>query len=111
VGLVVAVAAQVVLFTVVGSCLLASIGTAQWLELRNHVPHAGRWIAGTAAAWCIALAAFAAISTPLWQEGQATWLRVVIGVLAGLVMAVTMAAVTGLVMRSLLRGLPSTSRR
>ena len=100
------VAAQVLAVAVVGSSLLLSIGTAQWLELRNHVSHASRWIWGSAAAWCIALAVFAAISTPLWQEGQSTWRRVAIGVLAGAAMAVTMAAVTGRVMHGLLRAVP-----
>jgi hypothetical protein len=97
------VAAQVVVFALVGSGLLASIGTAQWLELRHHVPRAGRWVWGTAAAWCAALAVFAAISTPLWQEGQSVGLRVLIGVVAGAAMAVTMSAVTRAVMRGLLR--------
>lgn len=96
-------ALQVPLFVVLGLCLLVSIGTAQWLELRHHVPHAGRWVLGTAAAWAAALAVFVAISTPLWQEGQELWLRIAIGLLAGLAMAVTMAALTGRVMRGLLR--------
>lgn len=97
------VVAQVAFFVVVGVPLLVSIGTAQWVELRHHVPRAGRWIVGTAGAWAAALAVFALISTPLWQEGQSVGLRVLIGVFAGLVMAVVMAVVTGLVMRGLLR--------
>ncbi|HET8987790.1 MAG TPA: hypothetical protein VFN43_04690 [Humibacillus sp.] len=95
-------AVVVPLFILLGLALLTSIGTAQWLELRHHVAHAGRWIVGTTAAWLVALGVFVAISTPLWQEGQSLGLRIAIGLLAGLVMAVTMAAVTGRVMRSLL---------
>jgi hypothetical protein len=96
-------ASQVVFFVVIGSILLAAIGTAQWVELRRHVPGSRRWIVGTAGAWAAALAAFGMISTPLWQEGQSVTLRVLIGVFAGLVMAVVMALVTGIVMRILLR--------
>lgn len=96
-------ALQVPLFVVLGLALLLSIGTAQWLELRHHVARAGRWIVGTATAWAVALGVFVAISTPLWQEGQALWLRIAIGLLAGVAMAVTMAVVTGRVMRGLLR--------
>ena len=54
-----------------------------------------RWIAVTALAWCLALGVFFAIAPPLWHEGQALWLTILIGAAAGLAMAVTMAAVTG----------------
>lgn len=103
------VVTQVLLFVVVGLCLLATIGTAQWVELRRHVDRAGRWILGTAAAWAAALATFGLISTPLWQEGQSVELRILIGVSAGLVMAVVMALITGVVMRALLTG-PASAR-
>lgn len=89
------IGAQIGVFGSSGMLLLLSIGTAQWLELRRHVAHAWRWIAVTALAWCLALAVFFAIATPLWHEGQALWATLVIGVGAGLVMAFTMAAVTG----------------
>ena len=96
------VVAQVVFFVVTGSAMLASIGTAQWVELRRHVSRAGRWIIGTAAAWATALAVFGLISTPLWQEGQSVGLRIAIGMFAGLVMAVVMAFITGRIMQGLL---------
>ena len=44
------VPAQALLLTVVAVVLLLSIGTAQWVELRRHVPRAGWWILGTAVA-------------------------------------------------------------
>jgi hypothetical protein len=78
-----------------GVILLASIGTTQWLVLRRHRPHSAWWIATTAGAWLLGLAAFLAIATPLWQPGQSIVLIILIGVLAGLVMATTVAAVTG----------------
>ena len=80
---------------VLGAGLLLSIGTAQWWLLRRQVPRAWRWIAGTAAAWVTALGVFTAVTTPLWQPGQSTGLIVLIGVIGGLVMAATMAAITG----------------
>lgn len=85
------------------TALLCSIGFAQWLELRHHLARSGRWVAGTAAAWCLGLAVFFAVAAPLWQEGQALWLTVLIGVFAGALMAVSMALVTGLVLVRMLR--------
>lgn len=81
-----------------GIALLASIGVAQWLELRRHIPHSWPWIPGTAAAWSVGLVIFLAISTPLWQPGQPPSLIALIGVFAGIAMAVGMAMVTGLVL-------------
>lgn len=102
--------AQVLLIAGVGLCVLFTIGAAQWVELRHHLDRAGRWILGTAAAWGTALAVFALISTPLWQEGQSMAVRILIGVFAGLAMAVVMALITGLVMRALLTGHASARR-
>ncbi|MEU4689935.1 hypothetical protein [Actinoplanes sp. NPDC023714] len=75
--------------------LLNTIGVAQWTVLRGRVPRAGRWIAYSAAAWLAGLIVFTLFSTPLWQPGQPLPLIVAIGVAGGLLMAVTMAAVTG----------------
>jgi hypothetical protein len=62
--------------------LLASIGFAQWIELRHHVERAGRWILGSAVAWLVGLAVFFAVASPLWRTGQSMALVVAIGVLA-----------------------------
>lgn len=94
---------QVAVGALAGAALLCSIGSAQWLELRRHLRRSGWWVAGTAAAWCLGLAVFFAVATPLWQPGQALWLTVLIGVVAGALMAVSMAAVTGLVLVRMLR--------
>jgi hypothetical protein len=82
--------------TIGGLVLVASIGTAQWLVLRRHVPRAWRWIPATAAAWLAGLGVFVAVATPLWQPGQPSWLIALIGAAGGLAMAATVAAVTGL---------------
>lgn len=88
---------------VLGAALLCTIGVVQWLELRRHLPRAGRWIAATAVAWCLGLLAFTAITSPLWQPGQDAVLIVAIGAVGGLAMAATMAAVTGWALVRLVR--------
>uniref|UniRef100_UPI0015FEE894 hypothetical protein n=1 Tax=Nocardioides pelophilus TaxID=2172019 RepID=UPI0015FEE894 len=94
---------QGVLFPVLGVALLCTIGAAQWVELRHHVPRAGRWIGWTAVAWLCALGAFLAIASPLWHEGQGLAYGIAVGVVAGVVMAAVQAVVTGWGLVRLLR--------
>jgi hypothetical protein len=86
---------MIAVVAVAGTVLLCSIGTAQWLVLRRHRPHAAWWIPVTAGAWLVGLGVFLAIATPLWHPGQSVVLIAATGVLAGLVMAATVAAATG----------------
>lgn len=78
-----------------GMAVLLSIGTAQWLVLRYHVANAHRWVWATGVAWGVALLVFLVVATPLWQPGQGLAARVLIGALGGLLMAATMAVITG----------------
>lgn len=78
-----------------GSVLLVSIGVAQWTVLRHEVRGAGHWVWITAVGWGAGLAAFGAVTSPLWQEGQAPAVVAAVGVLGGVVMAAVMAAATG----------------
>jgi hypothetical protein len=78
-----------------GTVLLLSIGLAQAYVLKDLLSGAGWWIVANATAWVAGLSAFMLVSTPLWQPGQTWPLVALIGVLAGAVMAATMAAVTG----------------
>lgn len=78
-----------------GACLLATIGTAQWLVLRRARPRCAWWIATTAAAWAGGLLVFLALATPLWQPEQPLPLTIAIGVLGGRAMAATVAGLTG----------------
>ncbi len=96
---------------VAGVLLLGSIGFAQWLELRRHLARSGWWILGSAAAWCVGLGVFFAVATPLWQPGQPLPLIVAIGVLAGILMAASMAAVSGLALVRLLGSQPTDRTR
>jgi hypothetical protein len=87
---------------VLGTALLASIGTAQWLILRHFVDRAARWIAATAVAWTAGLAAFLGFVMPLWKPGQAMVLVVAIGVTGGLLMAGVTSAITGHALRRMI---------
>jgi hypothetical protein len=93
--------------TLLAAGLLGSIGTAQWLVLRRHLSGPASWIAWTAAAWLMGLAVFMIIASPLWHEGQALWLTITVGVVAGSAMAATVVAVTGLGLIRVLRGRPT----
>jgi len=83
--------------------LLGSIGTAQWSVLRGELASAGMWVPATAMAWIAGLLAFLGVATPLWEPGQPLGPTIAIGALAGLVMAVVVAAVTGAAFIRLLR--------
>lgn len=92
-----------VLLAAVGAVvLLGSIGTAQWLVLRHAIPRSASWVLTTAGAWLAGLAVFMVVATPLWHEGQSPVLAVAIGLGAGLLMAATVAATTGLALCRLL---------
>lgn len=96
------VAVLVVGGTVGALVLLASIGIGQWWELRHCLPHSGSWVLTTAGAWAVGLAAFMAVAMPLWHEGQSVAQVAVVGLLGALVMAATVAALTGLALIRLL---------
>jgi len=96
-------AVLVIVGLILGSALLASIGTAQWLVLRTVLPRSASWIVSTAAAWLAGLGVFLGFAMPLWRPGQSVALIVAIGVVGGLLMAAVTSAITGLAVRRLLR--------
>jgi hypothetical protein len=83
--------------------LLLTIGVAQWIVLRRFMWHAWWWIIGSAFGWLAGLAIFFAVAPPLWNEGQPVGLTVLIGLVAGALMAIAMAAVTGVTWIRLVR--------
>ena len=89
--------------TLAAIVLLASIGVAQWLELRRHVRRAWTWILTTAAAWLAGLVAFMLIATPLWHPGQRPLVAVLVGLVAAGAMATTVALITGVWIQRLIR--------
>lgn len=85
----------VVLGLLLGAALLGTVGLAQWFLLRGHVARARTWVPANAAGWVLGLLALVAVVTPLWREGQDPVHTVAFGVLGGVAMAATVAAVTG----------------
>ena len=90
--------------------VLLSIGVAQWTVLRRVLPGSARWIGWTAAGWLAGLAVFVGVAPPLWHAGQGVVQVALVGALAGVGMAATMAAVTGWGLVRLLRRDPSQHR-
>jgi hypothetical protein len=87
--------------TLLGCGLLVSIGTAQWLMLRRHVDHAGRWIVGRASRG--PLVAASSWASPCRRGGPTTARpHVGVGVAGGLLMAATTSTITGSTLRWLL---------
>ncbi len=83
------------------TALLASIGVAQWLVLRQMVRRSGRWIWWNAAAWIVGLPA--TFIFPMVVPNDAPmWVWVVAWLTAGATMAVTIAFATGYAMNRLL---------
>ena len=82
--------------------LLLTIGTAQWLILREFVPRAWRWIAVNAAAWFIALPP-TFIGPALVPSHAPVALDLAVWGVSGVLMAAILAAVTGAAMARLAR--------
>lgn len=72
---------------------LASIGSAQWIELRHHARAAHRWIAWTALAWIAALP-LSFTPSPFVDESTPIAAHVALWACGGLLMAYVMALVT-----------------
>jgi hypothetical protein len=72
---------------------LASVGTAQWIELRHHTTEARAWVAWTALAWIIALP-LSFTPGPFVDETTPLASHVVLWGCGGLLMAFAMALVT-----------------
>jgi hypothetical protein len=85
-----------------GGVLLASIGTGQWLVLREVVPRSASWVLTTALAWLAGLVVFLGVAMPWWHEGQSAAATVAVGLVAAALMAFTAAAVTGTALLRLL---------
>ncbi|WP_107770991.1 hypothetical protein [Nocardioides sediminis] len=78
-----------------GVVMLASIGTGQWLVLREVLPRSASWVLTTALAWLAGLGVFLGVATPWWHVGQSALVAVLIGLVAATLMALTVAVVTG----------------
>ncbi|MCR8670505.1 hypothetical protein [Agrococcus sp. HG114] len=98
VGLRIDSAWTVALLAVGALALLASIPLAQWLVLDR--PRTFRWVPVNMGAWLVAIL-WTAAPSPLVDEASPIWFVAVLYVAAGLLMALTVAALTAPVARAL----------
>jgi len=82
------------LYAVLGALLLPSIGLAQWLALRPHIPRAGWWIPANALAWLAGLAVPMVGLTSI-PDGSPLAVWIIVGVISGALMGVMVGAITG----------------
>ncbi|MGR0319008.1 hypothetical protein [Agromyces sp. ZXT2-3] len=93
-----------VLVALAGLALLASIPLAQWPVLAAAgVPRAWRWVPLGMAAWLVGLP-FTFAPSPIVDAGTPAPVVFALFAASGVLMAVTMAIVTGLGLRRMLRG-------
>ena len=78
-----------------GMMLLLSIGVAQWWVLRRFVERSAGWIAANAFAWLAGLGLSVTLMSVFLTEETSPAGAIGIGVFAGLVMGLTVAAITG----------------
>ncbi|MCL6431991.1 MAG: hypothetical protein K6V36_14210 [Anaerolineae bacterium] len=82
--------------------LLVSIGFAQWLTLRHHVPRAAWWILANATAWVAGLTVpIAAVA--FVPDGSPTFAYIAAGVVSGWIMGLVVGAITGVALVRLVR--------
>lgn len=84
-----------------GAVLLLSIPVAQWTVLRKVVARAWRWIPVNMAAWLIGIS-FTLAPTPFVDESSPVALAALLFGTGGLLMATTVALLTGLGLRRML---------
>ncbi|HEY5857703.1 MAG TPA: hypothetical protein VIW24_27630 [Aldersonia sp.] len=82
--------------------LLATIPVAQWPLLRERVPRAWRWIPLNMGAWCVGLV-FTFLPGSFVDEHTPAAVMALAFALAGVCMAATVAAVTGLGLARMMR--------
>ena len=93
-------------WVVLGTLLLFTIGSAQWLVLRRHVRRSGLWVPANALAWLAGLP-FPFIAIAAVPDGSPVSAFGLAGILGGLLMGLAVGAVTGW---ALLRILQAQSR-
>jgi hypothetical protein len=81
-----------------GAAIGAAFGFAQWLVLRQHAHGATRWIAANALGWALGLP-WAFVAGNLGDLTRSVPLAVALGAMAGLLMGLSVAVVTGLALR------------
>ena len=83
------------LAAILGAVLLLSIPMAQYLLLRTAIPRASRWIWVNVLAWLLGLS-WTFAPSPVVDASTPTSALILIYIVAGLLMAITVAVITGL---------------
>lgn len=74
---------------------LALIGFAQWMSMRKHVKHAGKWVLANTIAWPIGIAAAIAVLSFLPPDYPAA-IWIITGIMVGIMMGAMVGAITGI---------------
>lgn len=85
-----------------GLVLLATIPVAQWPVLAGSVPHAWRWIPLNMVAWLIGIV-FTFLPSPFIDESTPAGVTFALFAAGGVMMATTVAVITGLGLRRMTR--------
>jgi hypothetical protein len=88
---------------VLGGTLLLSLGVAQWWVLRRYVQPAALWIPANVIAWLVGLGFSVTLMSVLLTEETTTPAAIAIGLGAGFLMGITVAAITGRFLVRILR--------
>jgi NhaP-type Na+/H+ or K+/H+ antiporter len=98
----VGVGGMIAAWAIVAPAILLSIGVAQWLVLRRHLPRAALWIPANIVGWILGLAP-TFIGPALASETTPVWALAAIAVASGLAMGCIVGGVTGWALLRLLR--------
>jgi hypothetical protein len=103
------VALLALLSGVVVPLILCSIGGAQWLVLRRHLPRAGWWIVANACAWLAALPLCIGVISAV-PSGAPAAAVIAAALMGGALMGLTLAAITGMALVRILSTAGDTRR-
>jgi hypothetical protein len=101
--------AQIGAWLVVAPGLLLSIGVAQWLVLRHHLPQAGGWIPANALGWTLGVG-LTFLGASLVTEAMPLWMAIAIGVTSGTAMGFVVGVITGRALVGLLGHVEAAER-
>jgi hypothetical protein len=98
----VGVGGMIAAWVIVAPAILLSIGVAQWLVLRRHLPRAALWVPANIVGWSLGLLP-TFIGPALVSETTPLWAMAAIAVASGLAMGCIVGGVTGWALLRLLR--------
>ncbi|HEX2914472.1 MAG TPA: hypothetical protein VH186_26970 [Chloroflexia bacterium] len=87
---------------ILGLLFLLSMGLFQWLVLRRYLPGSVHWITASALAWPLGVL-IPVVGIMLVPDNAPTPVFIVVGIVCGLLMGVTVGAITGWMLAELYR--------